>query len=155
MHSSWHCVKTPTLPFPFVHCHGYRFNRSTGLLGMSYAQFKPEQLKRGGGTLLKILHMLGLVAMETGVGENKDEVRVNNLTVINFVLKFVGPQREDTLTAIMLAIQVRSIHSHYTMYPLLSLSLFLSTHSYTQVFFTIVAFSIRYGLVRFFYDVVH
>lgn len=80
---------------------------------------------------MKILHMLGLVAMETGVGENKDEVRVNNLTVINFVLKFVGPQREDTLTAIMLAIQVRSIHSHYTMYPLLSLSLSLHTLLHT------------------------
>ena len=85
----------------------FRFNRSTELLEMSYAQFKLEEFRRGGGVLLKVLHMFGLVAMETGVGEKKDEVRVNNLTLINFVIKFVGPQREDRLTAIMLAIQVR------------------------------------------------
>ena len=84
----------------------YRFNRTSGLLGMSYAQFKPDQLRRGGGPLLKLLRMLRLVAVETGVGENKDEIRVNNLTLINFVILWVGPQREDRLTTIMLAIQV-------------------------------------------------
>lgn len=73
---------------------------------MSYAQFKPEQLGQGGQALLQLLHMLRLVAMETGVGEKKDEIRVNNLTLINFVIKCIGPQHEDKLTAIMLAIQV-------------------------------------------------
>ena len=73
---------------------------------MSYAQFKWDELGPGGGPLLKLLHMLRLVALETGVGEKKDEIRVNNLTLINFVIKFVGPQREDRLTAILLAIQV-------------------------------------------------
>ena len=86
--------------------HVFRFSRSTGLLGMSYAQFKPEQLGKGGGALLKLLQMLKLVTMETGVGENKDEIRVNNLTLINFVIMYIGPQREDKLTAIMMAIQV-------------------------------------------------
>lgn len=73
---------------------------------MSYAQFKPDQLRRGGGVVLNLLRMFGLVAMGTGVGDNKDEIRVNNLTLINFVIKFVGPQREDRLTTIMLAVQV-------------------------------------------------
>ena len=89
-----------------VHTSHYRFNRTSGLLGMSYAQFKPDQLGRGGGALLQLLSMLRLVAMETGVGENKDEIRVNNLTLINFVIKWVGPQREDKLTNILMAIQV-------------------------------------------------
>ena len=91
-------------------CH--RFNRASGLLGMSYAQFKPDQLGRGGGTLLKLLSMLRLVAMETGVGEKKDEIRVNNLTLINFVILWAGPQREDRLTAIMMAIQVRQLQTY-------------------------------------------
>ena len=73
---------------------------------MSYAQFKPEELGRGGGLLLKLLSMLRLVAMDTGVGKKKDEIRVNNLTLINFVIMWVGPQREDRLTNIMMAIQV-------------------------------------------------
>ena len=89
--------------------YSYRFNRATGLLGMSYAQFKPDELGRGGGALLKLLSMLRLVAMETGVGENKDEIRVNNLTLINFVIKWVGPQREDRLTNMMMSLQVSTL----------------------------------------------
>ena len=56
--------------------------------------------------MLKLLQVLKLVTIETGVGENKDEIRVNNLTLINFVIMYIGPQREDKLTAIMMAIQV-------------------------------------------------
>ena len=121
---------------------------------MSYAQFKQDELGPGGGPLLKLLHMLRLVAMETGVGEKKDEIRVNNLTLINFVIKFVGPQREDRLTAILLAIQVcvSSSVSHCLCSCQLHLS--FNMHTTMQVFFTLVAFSIRYGFVRFFYDVV-
>lgn len=120
---------------------------------MSYAQFKRDELGPGGGPLLKLLHMLRLVALETGVGEKKDEIRVNNLTLINFVIKFVGPQREDRLTAILLAIQV--CVSSSVSHCLCSCQLHLSSPSFNmQVFFTLVAFSIRYGFVRFFYDVV-
>ena len=45
--------------------------------------------------------------METNVGDKKDEIRVNNLTIINFVLKTIGPTHERTLTLYMLGIQVR------------------------------------------------
>lgn len=68
--------------------------------------------------------MLRLVTMETGVGDKKDEVRINNLTIINFVLRLTGPTHEQTLTLYMLLIQVACSG---------------------------VAFFIRYGLVRFFY----
>ena len=46
-----------------------------------------------------------------------------------------------------------SPHSFCLSPPLLFLSLHLSL-SFLQVFFTLVAFFIRYGLVRFFYDVI-
>ena len=70
---------------------------------MSYAQSNPSELGRFGSTLLNLLSMLRLVAMETNVG---DMIRVNNLTLINFVLKVNGPTHKRTLTLYMLGIQV-------------------------------------------------
>ncbi len=55
---------------------------------------------------LKVLSMLGLVAMETGLGKTKDKNRVNNFTLINFVIKVVGPCHEQTLTLYMMGLQV-------------------------------------------------
>ena len=63
--------------------------------------------------MLKLLQMLRLVTMETGVGENKDEIRVNNLTLINFVIMYTGSQREDKLTTILMAVQVCHIISKW------------------------------------------
>ena len=57
-------------------------------------------------TILNLLSMLRLVTMETNVGDKKDTIRVNNLTLINFVLKIIGPTHECTLTLYMLGIQV-------------------------------------------------
>lgn len=62
--------------------------------------------------------------METAVGEKMDEIRVNNLTIINFVLRLTGPTHEQTLTLYVLLLQVACSG---------------------------VAFFIRYGLVKFFY----
>ena len=87
--------------------HLSRFDPSTGLLGMSYAEFPENSLSPGILSLLKLARGLGLVTMETGVGDKKDLVRVNNLTIINFVLKWVGPTHEERLTTYMMAIQVR------------------------------------------------
>ena len=74
---------------------------------MSYAQFHPSELGQFGSTILNLLSMLRLVAMETNVGDKKDMIRVNNFTLINFVLKVNGPTHERTLTLYMLGIQVR------------------------------------------------
>ena len=62
--------------------------------------------------------------METKVGARREEVRVNNLTLINFVLRLTGPTHEQTLTLYMLLIQVA---------------------------FSALAFFVRYGLVMFLY----
>ena len=85
----------------------FRLNRSTGLLGMSYAQFHPSELRRGGHLVLYLLSMLSLVTMETNVGDKKDEIRINNLTLINFVLKCIGPCKEERLTLYVMGIQVK------------------------------------------------
>ena len=73
---------------------------------MSYAQFPPAKLGPGGGVLLHVLDSFGLARVEWSVGPNRDEIRVNNLTIINFVLKFVGPTHERTLTIYIMGIQV-------------------------------------------------
>ena len=71
---------------------------------MSYAQFHPSELGKFGSTLLNLLSMLRLVAMETN---KQDMIPVNNFTLINFVLKINGPTHERTLTLYILGIQVR------------------------------------------------
>ena len=73
---------------------------------MSYAQFPHDQLGPGGDLFLKVVHMFGLAKVEWGVGDSGKDVKVNNLTLINFVLKFVGPTHEQTLTIYMMLIQV-------------------------------------------------
>lgn len=94
------------LPVPIY----YRFNHSTGLLGMSYAQFRPSEVSPLTLGILKLASTFGVITMETEVGEDKDMIRINNLTVINFVIKCVGPCHEQTLTIYMMAIQVRSLY---------------------------------------------
>jgi len=72
---------------------------------MSYTTFKTSDL-RPLGKLLSVFSLLKLVHVETGVGEDKESTRVNNLTLLNFVLKILGPLHERTLTLIILGIQV-------------------------------------------------
>ena len=82
-----------------------RFDPSTGLVGNSYAQFLPSDVGHIGHLLLKLLATLKLVTLDTNIG-TKGEMRVSNLTIINFVLRFVGPTHERTLVIYMLTIQV-------------------------------------------------
>ncbi|XP_003391111.1 PREDICTED: UDP-N-acetylglucosamine--dolichyl-phosphate N-acetylglucosaminephosphotransferase-like, partial [Amphimedon queenslandica] len=119
--------------FGIIPCPRHRlpkFDRATGLLGMSYAKFSPDQMGPGGAALLKTLSFLRLAKVEWSPPsgkEKKAEISVNNLTIINYLLKFIGPTHERTLTIYIMTVQVVG---------------------------TIIAFSIRYGFVRFFYDVV-
>lgn len=73
---------------------------------MSYAVFKMSDLRPLGKLMLSVFSLLRLVQVETGVGEDKKSTRVNNFTLINFVIKVLGPLHERTLTVIMLLIQV-------------------------------------------------
>ncbi|XP_072886187.1 UDP-N-acetylglucosamine--dolichyl-phosphate N-acetylglucosaminephosphotransferase [Hemitrygon akajei] len=115
--------------FHVIPCPRHRMPRldtSTGKLGMSYSKFKTKDLPKLGFTILKVANKLGLVEMNHEVGENNEYTECNNLTLINFVLKLIGPTHERTLTIILLFIQVSG---------------------------SVFAFLIRYHLVRWFYDV--
>ena len=73
---------------------------------MSSTVFKMSDLHPLGKLILSVFSFLRLVQIETGVGEDKKMARVNNFTLINFVIKILGPIHERTLTSIMLLIQV-------------------------------------------------
>lgn len=114
--------------FGLIPCPRHRlpkFDPSTGLVGNSYAQFLPSDVGHVGHILLKLLAMLRLISLEMNVN-TKGEMRVSNFTIINFVLRWIGPTHERNLVIYMLTIQVLS---------------------------SCVAFIIRYFLVRLFYDV--
>ncbi|CAH3184075.1 unnamed protein product [Porites evermanni] len=115
--------------FRFIPCPRHRLpklNPETGKLGMSHSVFKKSDIRPLGKLILSVFSLLRLVQVEDGVGEDKKSMRVNNFTLINFVIKMLGPLHERTLTTIMLGIQILG---------------------------SAVAFIIRYHLVRFFYDV--
>lgn len=73
---------------------------------MSYSVFKMSDLHPLGKLILSVFSLLRLVTVEEGVGEDKKSTRVNNLTLINFVIKVLGPLHERTLTIIIMGIQV-------------------------------------------------
>lgn len=115
--------------FRFVPCPRHRlprYNQETDRMTMSYAKFKSNSINPLGSLVLKIFHLFGLVSLKTTQGEDGEYIEHNNLTLINLLLKFLGPLHERTLVTLLLVI---------------------------QVFGSILAFLIRYQLARLFYDV--
>uniref|UniRef100_A0A8V0ZZF2 UDP-N-acetylglucosamine--dolichyl-phosphate N-acetylglucosaminephosphotransferase n=1 Tax=Gallus gallus TaxID=9031 RepID=A0A8V0ZZF2_CHICK len=105
---------------------GPRLNPTTGKLEMSYSKFKTKSLSTLGTYILKVVKILHIVDVRSGMDEDGEYSECNNMTLINFVIKLIGPIHERNLTLLLLLIQVLG---------------------------SMIAFSIRYQLVRLFYDV--
>ncbi|XP_056141027.1 UDP-N-acetylglucosamine--dolichyl-phosphate N-acetylglucosaminephosphotransferase isoform X1 [Lampris incognitus] len=123
-----------------------RLNPDTGKLGMSYSKFKRKDLSKLGHLILEVrkskkvnqfiwtqrllrqtlAELLKLLEVRRGPGGDDEFIECNNMTIINLVLKVLGPTHERNLTVIMLLFQVMG---------------------------SVLAFGIRYHLVRLFYDV--
>ncbi|XP_028639564.1 UDP-N-acetylglucosamine--dolichyl-phosphate N-acetylglucosaminephosphotransferase isoform X1 [Grammomys surdaster] len=103
-----------------------RLNTKTGKLEMSYSKFKTNSLSFLGTFILKVAESLRLVTVHRGESEDGAFTECNNMTLINLLLKVLGPTHERSLTLLLLLLQVLS---------------------------SAVTFSIRYQLVRLFYDV--
>ncbi|XP_002730450.2 UDP-N-acetylglucosamine--dolichyl-phosphate N-acetylglucosaminephosphotransferase-like [Saccoglossus kowalevskii] len=117
--------------FHFVPCPRHRlpkYDPKTNKLGMSYSRFKPSELKPLGSLALYLFKLFGLVQINYNVGEDGEYMECNNLTLINLIIKILGPTHEQTLTVYLLIIQVLG---------------------------SCLAFFIRYKLASMFYDVVH
>uniref|UniRef100_A0A8C6MS52 UDP-N-acetylglucosamine--dolichyl-phosphate N-acetylglucosaminephosphotransferase n=1 Tax=Mus spicilegus TaxID=10103 RepID=A0A8C6MS52_MUSSI len=103
-----------------------RLNAKTGKLEMSYSKFKTKNLSFLGTFILKVAENLRLVTVHQGESEDGAFTECNNMTLINLLLKVFGPTHERNLTLLLLLLQVLS---------------------------SAATFSIRYQLVRLFYDV--
>ncbi|XP_072282031.1 UDP-N-acetylglucosamine--dolichyl-phosphate N-acetylglucosaminephosphotransferase [Pyxicephalus adspersus] len=102
-----------------------RFDPQTGKLTMSYSKFKSKDLSQLGALIVKVAETLHVIDVKR-YKSDEEYMEINNMTLINFVLKLIGPTNERILTIVLLIIQVLGSCS---------------------------AFLIRYQLVRLFYDV--
>ncbi|XP_012629010.2 UDP-N-acetylglucosamine--dolichyl-phosphate N-acetylglucosaminephosphotransferase isoform X2 [Microcebus murinus] len=103
-----------------------RLNIKTGKLEMSYSKFKTKSLSFLGTFILKVAGSLRLVTVRQSKNEDGEFTECNNMTLINLLLKVFGPIHERNLTLLLLLLQILG---------------------------SAVTFSIRYQLVRLFYDV--
>ncbi|KAK5981161.1 UDP-N-acetylglucosamine--dolichyl-phosphate N-acetylglucosaminephosphotransferase [Trichostrongylus colubriformis] len=117
--------------FKLVPCPRHRlpkFDGTTNTVGMSVAQFKEGDLKLLGRISLRLLSTCGLLYTKKFEKDGERWQEINNLTILNLVLKFAGPLHERTLTNILLSI---------------------------QVICSVFAFFVRFYLASFLYDVVN
>lgn len=110
--------------FHLIPCPRHRlpkFNSKTDRLEISITKFSYSNINILGKIIIRIFKMLKLIQWQ----EKGDTIITNNLTLINFILLYLGPLHEAKLTSILIAI---------------------------QVFCTILAFIIRYPMAYLFYD---
>jgi len=107
--------------FKLVPCPRHRmpgYDPATDKLVMSYAQFDEAELGRGGRAVVALLTFLRIGKIERA-GSN---VKMSNLTLINYALFLLGPTHEARLTTLLLAFQaVCSVLGLLVRYQLASL----------------------------------
>ena len=80
---------------------------------MSKAVFKKSTLNILGKMTIRVGSFLKVLHVEEHTGKEKDMMEINNMTIINLVIKFTGPIHERNLTAILVALQVRQLVIHF------------------------------------------
>uniref|UniRef100_A0A3B4B5K6 UDP-N-acetylglucosamine--dolichyl-phosphate N-acetylglucosaminephosphotransferase n=1 Tax=Periophthalmus magnuspinnatus TaxID=409849 RepID=A0A3B4B5K6_9GOBI len=100
--------------FHIIPCPRHRLPRSSNFTG------------KLGTLIFQVAEFMRVLDVRRERKDGDDYIECNNMTLINLVLKLLGPTHERSLTVIMLIIQVMG---------------------------SVVAFGIRYHLVRLFYDV--
>uniref|UniRef100_A0A8R1DVV2 UDP-N-acetylglucosamine--dolichyl-phosphate N-acetylglucosaminephosphotransferase n=1 Tax=Caenorhabditis japonica TaxID=281687 RepID=A0A8R1DVV2_CAEJA len=116
--------------FHFIPCPRHRlpkYDPKTDTVSMSKAEFKKSELKTLGKLFMTACRTIGMLHVEEFEKDGELYYCINNLTIINLVLKFGGPMHESTLNSVLMAIQVSG---------------------------TVIAFFIRFYLASLFYDVV-
>lgn len=115
--------------FHFVPCPRHRmpnYDAESDKLKMSFFTYKKGKLPLPGSVLLKFFSLCGLTHQEERAVEDDIYVECSNLTLINLTLKFLGRMHERNLTLVLMMLQMLC---------------------------SIMAFFIRYQLVKLFYDV--
>ena len=79
---------------------------------MSFAVFKNKDIKPLGKLILKVLKLVHVVEVRETKGEDGQyTTEMNNLTLINLLLRLLGPMHERSLVMVLLFIQVRCSYS--------------------------------------------
>lgn len=94
--------------FRVIPCPRHRlpkFDEATGLVGMSWVEFKPDSLGTVGRFVFRVLSTLRLVVVRPS-GKDDGSVEMNNLTIINVALRLLGPINEGALTTRILLFQI-------------------------------------------------
>uniref|UniRef100_A0A183BLH5 UDP-N-acetylglucosamine--dolichyl-phosphate N-acetylglucosaminephosphotransferase n=1 Tax=Globodera pallida TaxID=36090 RepID=A0A183BLH5_GLOPA len=94
--------------FHFIPCPRHRLprlNPDMDWLEMSMVELQPHKLSRIGQMCLHILIRTHLVHHEEFDKDGERWLRINNLTILNFILKVCGPMHERRLTNTLLAFQ--------------------------------------------------
>ena len=86
--------------------YSFRYNEETGLLECSTTTFKQSDLNFIGKILFILLSTLRIIKVRNNMGENKEYIEINNLTLINFSIYVFGPLHEKSVTLLLLLIQV-------------------------------------------------
>jgi len=95
--------------FHWIPCPRHRLpklNAETGRLEMSTTEVDPGRLSLLGQITLKLLMTLHLVHWREYEKDGERRVEINNLTIMNFILKLMGPLHEWELTNRLLLLQV-------------------------------------------------
>lgn len=80
----------------------YRLDKY-GTLSPSYAECNKNNISIIGKMCLKLFSVFKIIHVEENAGEN---IKCNNLTLINLCLLYIGPTNEKALTVVLLIIQV-------------------------------------------------
>ena len=96
-----------------------KYNKRLDQLEMSLAKEKVLQLNGIGKELIKLMKWSGAAYVKEYTEDGIEYVEFNNLTLLNFVIKYLGPQHERRLTCILIIFQIMCSCIAFTIrYPL-------------------------------------
>ena len=111
------CIPCPRHRLP-------KYNKEEDKVSYSITCFEKEKLGKIGRVCLSILSITKLASVkEVDIKMDEDKtvkmIECNNLTLINFILRLTGPLPEQTVTMVLLVIQIISSMLAFTIrYPL-------------------------------------
>ena len=84
----------------------FRYDATDDKLHMSMAVFKKSDLNILGKVIIRLGAFLRVLHVRENIGEDGASIEINNMTLINLAIKFVGPIHERNLTIILMVVQV-------------------------------------------------
>lgn len=92
----------------------FSYDGKTDKISMSYTKFKTKDLKLLGRLFLFIFKTFYIIDVKETMEDGESYTQINNLTLINLVLKFFGPMNEQNAVIIILLLQVSYFVLHGT-----------------------------------------